>query len=105
MPLVLRVEGPGTIRYRGSDLPELIEIDDRLTVGRDEKNDLVLSDEQRGISTEHCRIERIDRGYTVSDRSRNGTFLNELRIDNATANKSGTGRPPTAARAAAQHVA
>jgi type VI secretion system FHA domain protein len=77
MPLVLRVEGPGTIRYRGSDLPELIEIDDRLTVGRDEKNDLVLSDEQRGISTEHCRIERIDRGYTVSDRSRNGTFLND----------------------------
>ncbi|EWY36532.1 hypothetical protein N825_22525 [Skermanella stibiiresistens SB22] len=77
MPLVLRVEGPGTIRYRGSDLPELIEIDDRLTVGRDENNDLVLSDEQRGISTEHCRIERIDRGYTVSDRSRNGTFLND----------------------------
>lgn len=77
MPLVLRVEGPGTIRYRGSDLPELIEIDDRLTVGRDQKNDLVLSDEQRGISTEHCRIERIDRGYTVTDRSRNGTFLND----------------------------
>ena len=77
MPLVLRVEGPGTIRYRGSDLPELIEIDDRLTVGRDEKNDLVLSDEQRGISTEHCRIERIDRRYTVTDRSRNGTFLND----------------------------
>ncbi|MGF7209822.1 type VI secretion system FHA domain protein [Skermanella aerolata] len=77
MPLVLRVEGPGTIRYRGSDLPELIEIDDRLTVGRDENNDLVLSDEQRGISTEHCRIERIDRRYTVSDRSRNGTFLND----------------------------
>jgi type VI secretion system FHA domain protein len=77
MPLVLRVEGSGTIRYRGSDLPELIEIDDRLTVGRDENNDLVLSDEQRGISTEHCRIERIDRGYTVSDRSRNGTFLND----------------------------
>lgn len=77
MPLVLRVEGPGTIRYRGSDLPELIEIDDRLTVGRDESNDLVLSDEQRGISTDHCLIERIDRGYTVSDRSRNGTFLND----------------------------
>jgi type VI secretion system FHA domain protein len=77
MPLVLRVEGPGTIRYRGSDLPKLIEIDDRLTVGRDENNDLVLSDEQRGISTEHCRIERIDRGYTVTDRSRNGTFLND----------------------------
>ena len=37
-------------------LAPLIEIDDRLTVGRDEKNDLVLSDEQRGISTEHCRI-------------------------------------------------
>ncbi|QQP93112.1 type VI secretion system-associated FHA domain protein TagH (plasmid) [Skermanella sp. TT6] len=77
MPLVLRVEGPGTIRYRGSDLPELIEIDDRLTVGRDERNDLVLSDERRGISTEHCRIERIDRDYAVTDRSRNGTFLND----------------------------
>jgi type VI secretion system protein ImpI/type VI secretion system protein len=58
-------------------LPELIEIDDRLTIGRDEKNDLVLSDEQRGISTEHCRIERIDRRYTVTDYSRNGTFLND----------------------------
>ena len=61
MPLVLRVEGPGEVRYRGSDLPELIEVEDRLTIGRDEKNDLVLRDEQRGISTEHCRIERIDR--------------------------------------------
>jgi type VI secretion system FHA domain protein len=77
MPLLLRVEGSGEVRYRGSDPRDLIEVEDRLMIGRDEKNDLVLRDERMAISTDHCRIERLEHGYALIDHSRNGTFLND----------------------------
>ncbi|WP_207478256.1 type VI secretion system-associated FHA domain protein TagH [Arenibaculum pallidiluteum] len=80
MSLLLHAEGPGAISLRGSDAAGQIMVHDRLTIGRDEQNDLVLADERMMISSRHCRIERTEQGYALIDHSRNGTFINQASL-------------------------
>ena len=49
-----------------------------ITIGRSDVCDVSLDGET--ISRVHCEIRRIGSGYTIEDRSRNGTFLNGSRI-------------------------
>ncbi len=53
-----------------------IEVADHLTIGRGADNDLVLADPDRHLSKNHCTIAFDGRGYTVTDTSTNGVFLN-----------------------------
>lgn len=49
---------------------------DRLTIGRDQSNDIVLGDDLR-VSRRHAMLERLAAGWSVSDLdSTNGTFVN-----------------------------
>ncbi|HVN53487.1 MAG TPA: FHA domain-containing protein [Anaerolineaceae bacterium] len=83
-------EDPGlmvTIRYlnpasAGVAAPQVVDFQDkeRLTVGRDPSNDLVLKSPQ--VSRYHASIERIGQRFRVTDlRSANGTFINDRRIE------------------------
>ena len=49
---------------------------DRLTIGRDTSNDIVLPDDLQ-VSRHHATLERLAAGWSVSDLdSTNGTFVN-----------------------------
>ena len=49
---------------------------DRLTIGRDQSNDIVLQDDL-GVSRRHAVLERLAAGWSVSDlESTNGTVVN-----------------------------
>jgi pSer/pThr/pTyr-binding forkhead associated (FHA) protein len=68
------------IRYSGPDFGEEIPLDLPATIGRHPKASLVLRDS--GSSRYHTRIEEDGRGFRVIDLdSRNGTFLNGLRLE------------------------
>lgn len=50
-----------------------------MVIGRDEQCDLVLA--ARGVSRRHAVIRRAGAGYTITDESRNGTFVNDTRVE------------------------
>lgn len=59
-----------------------------ITVGRDDGNDLVISDET--VSSHHARLSHRHRQWWIEDlQSTNGTFLNNERIYNPTVVVSG----------------
>ena len=61
------------------------EIKDHFNVGRDDCNDLILSDPF--VSSRHARVERKADHFIIRDlQSRNGTFLNGSRVSEATLN-------------------
>src|SRR5215469_830707 len=77
MPLLLRIASASP---PDEDPPErFVEVDTRLSIGRGEDNALVLPDPDRLLSKTHCVIERRSTQYVVTDRSTNGTFLNDMR--------------------------
>lgn len=47
-----------------------------LTIGRSLENDWVLADPDRVLSKTHCRIDPAPNGFTVTDTSTNGVFIN-----------------------------
>jgi hypothetical protein len=52
---------------------------DKVTIGRDITNDVVVSDPE--VSRHHARLVRTATGYAIEDlRSTNGTFVNQQRI-------------------------
>jgi hypothetical protein len=52
---------------------------DKITIGRDITNDIVISDPE--VSRHHARLVRTASGYAIEDlRSTNGTFVNRQRI-------------------------
>ena len=54
-------------------------LDDELTLGRSDDNDVVIADER--ASRHHARISRSDGGFVIEDLgSRHGTFLNGERL-------------------------
>jgi len=60
--------------------------DERILIGRAE--DCPIKVDERNISRHHTAIEKFDGGYRVVDlESRNGTYLNASRIQNATLSK------------------
>ncbi len=48
-----------------------------LKIGRASKNDWILQDPERILSSEHCVVHYKDGGYILTDTSLNGTFLND----------------------------
>jgi DNA-binding NtrC family response regulator len=60
----------------------VLEIGDFFTIGRDPSNMLVIND--AFASGRHARVERKNHGFIIRDlHSRNGTFLNESRVNEA----------------------
>lgn len=56
-----------------------IEVGDFVTIGRDSANSLTLNDD--AISSRHARLDRTINGFCLRDlQSRNGTWLNGLRV-------------------------
>jgi pSer/pThr/pTyr-binding forkhead associated (FHA) protein len=54
-----------------------------LSIGRTPEADIILDDEK--VSRMHCEVRLWDGEYVVKDlKSRNGTFINEKRVDIAT---------------------
>lgn len=49
-----------------------------MVIGRDEQCDIVLA--ARGVSRRHAVIRRAGAGYTITDESKNGTFVNDARV-------------------------
>ncbi len=47
-----------------------------MTIGRGPENAWALADPDRTISKQHCRIDRSDDGFLLTDTSTNGVFLN-----------------------------
>ncbi|HWQ33722.1 MAG TPA: FHA domain-containing protein [Blastocatellia bacterium] len=67
---------------------ELIVESSRFTIGRGEDNDLVIAD--AGLSRRHAVIESYDGLVQISDSdSRNGTFVNGVRVSGATLLRDG----------------
>jgi len=52
---------------------------ERLSIGRDQVNDIVLADD--GISRLHCEVFNRSGKLTIKDSSINGTFINNIKID------------------------
>lgn len=75
MPLKLTI----TSYQRLSPGQETIRTLDRgsISIGRAPKNDWVLQDPERILSSEHCVVHYKDSGYVLTDKSTNGTFLND----------------------------
>ena len=48
-----------------------------ISIGRASKNDWILQDPERILSSEHCIVHYKDGGYVLTDTSTNGTFLND----------------------------
>ncbi len=48
-----------------------------ITIGRAVHNDWVLQDPERILSKHHCTVAYQDGNYVLTDRSQNGTFLND----------------------------
>lgn len=65
---------------RGPQPNQIFELkQDRITLGRDIKNDIVINDPE--VSREHLNIVRTANGYTIEDKgSTNGTFIRGERI-------------------------
>jgi type VI secretion system FHA domain protein len=51
------------------------------SIGRGMENDWVLPDPARNLSKLHCRITARDDGWLITDRSSNGTLLNNSALD------------------------
>ena len=65
------------LEVSGPEMTRGVPLDgDRLTIGRDTSNDIVLPDDLQ-VSRHHARLERLAAGWSVSDLdSTNGTFVN-----------------------------
>ena len=65
---------PG-LRYSTSEGVKIRPLRETLTIGRDARNDLALSDDPK-VSRQHARIRHEGDTYVIEDlQSRNGTFL------------------------------
>ena len=75
MPLKLTI----TSYQRLSPGQEPVKTLDRgsISIGRASKNDWILQDPERILSSEHCVVHYKDGGYVLTDTSTNGTFLND----------------------------
>jgi type VI secretion system protein len=75
MPLKLTI----TSYQRLSPGQEPAKILDRgsISIGRASKNDWILQDPERILSSEHCIVHYKGGGYVLTDTSTNGTFLND----------------------------
>lgn len=71
---------PQIIFKSGSEKGSVIEFDNAVVLGRSKECDVLVPDEK--VSRRHCSIIFEDGKWYVSDLgSRNGTFLNELRVE------------------------
>lgn len=75
MPEPLPASGPARLHFRGRDYPLTGPL---FTLGRDPACDLVFESEQYPtVSARHCEIAFDRRSYTLRDRSRHGTLVND----------------------------
>lgn len=69
----------GFVSYGAEASKSLLELGDLTVLGRDSNCAIQLSDHY--VSTRHARIERTESGFLLRDlRSRNGTFVNGVRV-------------------------
>ena len=82
---------PRMIVRRNDGVERRVVFDSDLRIGRDEQNDLVLEDPERGVSRFHAEIRRGGPDWAVIDLgSRNGTIVNGSAIQGLTPLPPGT---------------
>jgi hypothetical protein len=65
---------------KGGSSVTLLQYDETITIGRSPRNKIVVNDDS--VSAEHCQITSEGTTFVLQDRfSRNGTFLNGMRVD------------------------
>ena len=76
------IDGSRLVMSEGPQPDQTFVLDrDRLTIGRDPNNDIVINDPQ--VSRQHARIRRQGGLTTIEDMgSTNGTFVNGMRLAN-----------------------
>lgn len=75
----------GFLTWQAYGRPQTVEAGEFVTIGRDPSNQIILEDDS--VSGRHARIERKNEGFLIRDlRSRNGTFVNEVRVYEAMLN-------------------
>ncbi len=86
-PALIGDGGPPRVQFRGQDHPLTKAT---ITLGRDPVCDMVFETElYPSVSARHCEIA-LDRGaYLLRDRSRHGTLLNDHRVNQQAALRSG----------------
>jgi diguanylate cyclase (GGDEF)-like protein len=68
---------------QGSELGRRFRLFDQLTLGRSSKADIILNDDR--VSGLHCHVIRVNDTVMVEDNhSRNGTFIDEVRVEGRT---------------------
>lgn len=79
MPLVLTIENAGNL---GGNLRDSFMLETgSMTIGRGADADWQLPDVSRIMSAIHCRISAQDKGYTLTDLSRNGLAVEGTQLD------------------------
>jgi hypothetical protein len=79
LPAPLPGSGPARLHFRGRDYALTQPL---FTLGRDPACDLVFESEQYPtVSARHCEIAFDRRSYTLRDRSRHGTLLNDQPVN------------------------
>jgi type VI secretion system FHA domain protein len=74
--MILRLLLKGPARLMGADHERIVETGS-LTIGRSPDADWPLPDPERLISKAHCRIDKNEHGFVVTDISTNGLQIND----------------------------
>jgi type VI secretion system FHA domain protein len=77
MILRLLLRGPGRLL---SAIPEKTLESGHLVIGRSQEADWVIPDPEKVISKAHCRIDRTERGFMLTDTSTNGMRINDIPV-------------------------
>jgi type VI secretion system FHA domain protein len=77
MILRLLLRGPGRLL---SAIPEKTLESGHIVIGRSPEADWMIPDPERVISKAHCRIDRTERGFMLTDTSTNGIRINDVPV-------------------------
>jgi type VI secretion system FHA domain protein len=77
MILRLLLRGPGRLL---SAIPEKTLESGHLVIGRSNEADWMIPDPDKVISKAHCRIDRTERGFMLTDTSTNGIRINDIPV-------------------------
>lgn len=68
------------VKYQGATLARLVTDNEKITIGRNPKNDIPI--DNLAVSNFHAVVRKVLNAYYIEDlNSTNGTFVNEKKVD------------------------